>query len=111
MKSVYDPCPAGYRIPGRKHFSIFQNDGTGLAGWNYDAANGVVLIGSPTAAFPICGYMKNDGMLVSGSAIVWNARNDYEDGRVSYCMFIDGGNSRKTGKTRAFGGSVRCEAE
>ena len=110
-KSVYDPCPAGYRIPGRKHFTIFQNDGTGLSGWNYDAANGVVQIGSPVAAFPICGYLKNDGTFAGGSAIVWDARNDYENGQVSYCMFIDGGNSRKTGKTRAFGGSVRCEAE
>ena len=110
-KSVYDPCPAGYRIPGRKHFSIFQNDGTGLAGWNYDAANAVVLIGSPVAAFPICGYMNHDGTLVNGSAIVWDARNDYENGKVSYCMYIGDNNSRKTGKTRAFGGSVRCEAE
>ncbi len=110
-KSLYDPCPAGYRIPGRKHFTIFQNDGTGLPGWNYDAANGVVQLGNPAAAFPICGYLKNDGTLASGSAIVWDARNDYENGKVSYCMFIDEGNSRKTGKTRAFGGSVRCEAE
>ena len=110
-KSVYDPCPAGYRIPGRKHFSIFQNDGTGLPGWNYDAANGVVQIGSPAAAFPICGYLTNNGTFTNGSAIVWDARNDYENGKVSYCMFISEGNSKKTGKTRAFGGSVRCELE
>ena len=111
VKSIYDPCPAGYRIPGRKRFTIFQSDGSGLPGWSYDAANGVVLIGSPVAAFPICGYMKNDGTLVNGSSIVWDARNDFEDGKVSYCMFIDSGGSRKTGKTRAFGGTVRCEAE
>lgn len=110
-KSVYDPCPAGYRIPGRKHFTIFQNDGTGISGWNYDAANGVVQLGSPLAAFPICGYLQNDGTFANGSAIVWDARNDYENGKVSYCMFIDSGNSKKTGKTRAFGGSVRCEVE
>lgn len=111
VKSIYDPCPAGYRIPGRKRFSIFQNNGSTITGWNYDADNGVVLMGKPVAAFPICGYMKNDGTLVNGSSIVWDARNDMENGQVSYCMFIDGNESVKTGKTRAYGGSVRCEAE
>ena len=111
LKSVYDPCPAGYRMSMRSHFSIFKETGTGITGWNYDATNGVVLVGNPTTAFPICGYMLNDGTFVNGSAIVWDARNDYENGKVSYCMFIDAGNSSKTGKTRAFGGSVRCEVE
>lgn len=111
VKSVYDPCPNGYRIPGRKHFNIFQENGSGIAGWNYDEANGVVLIGNPTAAFPIGGYLNFDGTVVNGSSVVWDARNDYENGKVSYCMFISGNQSVKTGKTRAFGGTVRCEAE
>lgn len=111
VKSIYDPCPAGYRIPGRKRFSIFQNNGSTITGWNYDAENGVVRMGSPAATFPIGGYLSNDGTIVNGSSIVWDARNDYENGAVSYCMFISGNQSVKTGKTRAFGGSVRCEAE
>ena len=55
--------------------------------------------------------MTNDGTLVNGSSIMWDSRNDYENGKVSYCMFIDSNNTKKTGKTRAYGGSVRCEAE
>ena len=110
-KSVYDPCPTGYRIPGRKHFSIFDGNGSGLAGWNYDAVNGVLLVGSPAASFPIGGYLSYDGTVVNGSSIVWDARNDYESGKVSYSMYISGNESAKSGRTRAFGGSVRCEAE
>lgn len=110
-KSIYDPCPYGYRIPGRKHFSLFQNNGSTITPWNYDATNGVVQIGNSTAPFPLCGYLMNDGTMANGSSIVWDARNDYENGKVSYCMFIAENNSKKTGKTRAYGGSVRCEVE
>lgn len=110
-KSVYDPCPAGYRIPGRKHFSIFQNNGSTIAGWNFDAANGVVQLGSPLAYFPVCGYLQVDGTLANGSAIVWDARNDYESTKTSYSMYINNNESVKQAVTRAFGGSVRCEAE
>ena len=112
VKSIYDPCPNGYRVPGRKRFNIYnESSGSGLAGFSYDAANGFCTHGTPSAVFPITGYMTNDGTLVNGSSIMWDARNDYESGKVSYCMFIDSENTKKTGKTRAYGGSLRCEAE
>ena len=112
VKSIYDPCPPGYRIPGRKRFNIYnESSGSSLAGFSYDAENGFCTQGTPSAVFPITGYMTNDGTLVNGSSIMWDSRNDYENGKVSYCMFIDSNNTKKTGKTRAYGGSVRCEAE
>ena len=110
-KSVYDPCPAGYRVAARNKGKVFNSTGSGLAGWNFDAANGVVTVGDPASYFPICGYMKNDGTLVAGSAIVWDSRNDFESGSSSYSMYISGGESKKSGKHRAWGGSVRCMTE
>ncbi|MBO4634252.1 MAG: hypothetical protein J5669_02635 [Bacteroidales bacterium] len=111
-KSVSDPCPAGYRIPARNYSKIFsEKSNTSQVGFNYDEANYVLQIGDPVTCFPICGYMKNDGTYEAGSSIVWDSRNDYEDGTVSYCMFITGGNAGKSSKLRSYGGTVRCMKE
>jgi hypothetical protein len=110
-KTIYDPCPPGYRTPARNKGKIFTAAGSSLAGWVYNAETGVASVGSPLSYFPVCGYLSNDGSLVANSAIVWNTRNDWESETSSYCMFISGGDSAKKGRTRAFGGSVRCMTE
>ena len=109
-KAVYDPCPVGYRVPARSLGTIFKSNGSTLAGWNYDAVNGIVSVGTPLAYFPICGYIKGSGSPTSGSAIVWDSRNNFEDGG-AYSMFIDEGESIKKTMNRACGGSVRCMTE
>ena len=110
-KTIYDPCPPGYRMPARSKYTIFTSNGSTLNGFSYDAGNGIVKIGSPSAVFPVCGYLKYDGSYASGSAIVWNTRNDYESGGSSYCMYISGGETKKSGQVRANAGSVRCVNE
>ena len=108
-KALTDPCPAGYRIPTRSYCNLFSvSSNTGLKGFKYDAANAVLTAGDPATYFPICGYMKCDGTFVADEAIVWDSRNDYENGKVSYNMTIAGGNAGKESVYRTYGGSVRC---
>ncbi len=110
-KSVYDPCPVGYRMPARSKYSIFTSNGSKLNGFAYDAGNGFVKIGEPSAVFPICGYLNYNNSYVAGSAIVWDTRNDYESLTKSYCMYISGGETIKTQHKRAIAGSARCVKE
>ena len=107
-KAIYDPCPAGYRTPARSKYTIFTVNGSSHTGWNYDSGNGIVKVGTPSAVFPICGYLKPDGSLTANAAVEWNTRNDWESERLSYCMYINGGESKKAQLARATGGSLRC---
>ena len=111
LKSLYDPCPPGYRVPARNKGTIFTKSGSELAGWNYDLTNLVIQVGSPVAVIPVCGYMKNDGALTASEAILWDSRNDFESLSKSYCMYISSSGSSKTQKNRAYAGSVRCMTE
>ena len=111
VKSIYDPCPPGYRIPARSLGAIFTGNGSAITGWYYDADNHVVQLGDPLATFPICGYMKSDGTIVPDEAVVWDSRNDFEAGTVSYCMAIADGGSKKSSKARSYACSVRCMTE
>ncbi len=109
-KTIYDPCPPGYRVAGRKRAKVFESSGSSLAGWAYDADNYFFQVGDPVSTLPLCGYIKQ-GALVPAFSCVWNTHMDNDTPDLSYCQWVGDGGSAKKGRQRAFGGSIRCETE
>ena len=54
-KTIYDPCPPGYRVPTSSS-NNFWGDISTMAGWSFDKTNGWLTTGSPASVFPLCGY-------------------------------------------------------
>lgn len=55
-KTVYDPCPAGYKVPARDKEQPLMGDLSTLPNWEENAANVYVTFGDPQAVFPVSGY-------------------------------------------------------
>ena len=112
-KTIYDPCPPGYRVPNRTG-DFWSSDLTTQAGWGVNLTAGWLKLGNPAAVFPIAGY--RDDYSVGGMAKVgvrtlyWFARaNDDAKGA---------GADLRSDKSYTFGsapkarlGSVRCVKE
>ena len=61
VKTVYDPCPAGYKVVARDKEQPLMGDVTTVTGWNVDLANMIISLGDPAATFPIAGYRDDYG--------------------------------------------------
>lgn len=109
-KSMYDPCPPGYRVPARDDKKpMFTLADTG---WDYSAAN---RFSYGSIVFPVAGYIDCWGASyanVGARSHVWSANNRGVTN--AYCMYF---RSDKTPKMyssnfqKAKAGSVRCVAE
>ena len=96
-KSIYDPCPPGYRVPAcHTEQPMWSSDLSTVAGWGVAADKYVFKMGDPAAVFPFAGYRDDYGV---GSmthaydrAVIWSAQNEND---------VKG----------ARAGSVRCVAE
>ena len=111
VKTIYDPCPPGYRVAGRKRATIFTTSGSTFPNWKFDADNYFFQLGEPVSTLPLCGYLNADGTYAAGESIVWNTHMDADTPNLSYCMTVSGGASGKGQKARALGASIRCETE
>ena len=119
-KTIYDPCPAGYRVPARNtSLPFWSSDVSAQAGWSIDGDNGWLTVGDPAAVFPIAGY--RDDYSVGGTykvgvrTLYWTSRSgtgesphkgygaDLRFDKLSY------NGSGSAPKARL--GSVRCVAE
>ena len=79
-KTIYDPCPAGYRVP--KYNSELAMWHHGVAdGWSQDANNGFYKYGD--IVFPYAGYASGSSIDYAGvRAVVWSATySDKERGK------------------------------
>ena len=100
VKTIYDPCPAGFHVPERNAFSGFtqngQNDGPINSegefnkGWNFKTN-----IGNSTLFFPICGSRDRfTGVLssVGNVGFYWSAPTDRESD--AYFLWVQQGRVR-----------------
>lgn len=106
-KGVYDPCPAGYRVPA------YNNElaGWATADWTYDEAN--FFYKYSDAIFPFAGYLDDcSGSLSHGGdrSAFWSATAyDADRGRSVDVRFKSGAASHNvTSQYKARGNSVRC---
>ena len=112
-KTIYDPCPPGYRVPNRTG-DFWTSDLTAQSGWGVNVAAGWLKLGSPSAVFPIAGY--RDDYSVGGMAKV-GVRTLYWFARATDDAKAAGADLRSD-KAYTFGsapkarlGSVRCVVE
>ena len=115
-KTLYDPCPPGYRVPKKITANPFwASDLTAQAGWGVNLTAGWLKLGSPDASvFPIAGY--RDDYDVAGLAKV-GVRTLYWTSQASDDAKGPGADLRSD-KAYTFGsapkarlGSVRCTVE
>ena len=113
-KTIYDPCPAGYRVPNRAG-DFWTSDLTSKTGWAINSTAGWLQLGSPAAVFPIAGY--RDDYEVGGMAKVgvrtlyWFARAASDAAGAGADLRYDKGTFKFGSAPKARLGSVRCVVE
>lgn len=114
-KSIYDPCPPGYRVPKREDATgLFRTNLVEAEGWEYCLEGSWFKAGNPAAVFPLPGYIDSDGRLAgAGSRTdLWNAHHDGDVPGKAYGQYLyEGPTSKISAQTKARGGSVRCISE
>ena len=111
-KTIYDPCPPGYRVPARDKAQPWHGDDlSAVAGWA--EATNWFKVGEPAVVFPFAGYRDDysPGSLCHAydRAVYWTAYASAESGETAYYVNVRKGSAHKlaeAGKSR--GGSVRC---
>ena len=109
VKSIYDPCPSGWRVPPGYVFAnvTTSNDGTFDKGYSFT-------IGQSNSAlwFPAAGSRGyNTGLIkyVGTSAYYWTSASDVNDPIYGIILYFTSGNSNSaSGDNRAGGFSIRC---
>ena len=115
-KTIYDPCPPGYRVPARdKTQPMWADDFTTVGGWAVNAEQYWFAMGDPAVVFPFAGYRDDYG---PGSlshafdrAAVWSAHNDGDVKGYMMNARADKGTYVRGSSPKARGASVRCVAE
>ena len=123
VKTIYDPCPAGFKMPASNAFTSFTITGNNTStpseiningGWNY-GYNFNNKISSPDATvwFPASGYRSgNGGWLnsVGNYGFYWSAVSNNQNSGCGQ-LFGQGDVRPKGGNDRADGRAVRPVAE
>ena len=116
-KTIYDPCPPGYRVPARdKNQPFHSSDLTTQTGWSESVDNYSFTLGDPVAVFPLAGYRDDYGpdemTHAYDRAVYWTSYAS-ADGVTGNYVNVRSPNSKhaisEAGKSRA--GSVRCVVE
>ena len=83
-KTVYDPCPAGYRVPKyNEEYAMWKYNVAD--GWTSDKDNGWFKYG--TLTFPYAGYASGSSLSYSGiRSVIWSAT--YKDGERGWGIYI-----------------------
>ena len=113
-KSMYDPCPPGYRVPAcDTEQLLWASDLSTVPGWAVDEAKYLFKMGDPAAVFPFAGY-RDDYSVGSMThaydrAVIWSAQNENDvKGKM---LNVRGSSTHALGSApKARGGSVRCVA-
>jgi uncharacterized protein (TIGR02145 family) len=111
VKSEYDPCPAGYRVPSHTEWVGLINYASGT----WISANSTAGQKYGDALYlPVAGYRNNDsaGMLESRNSLgyYWSTRKYSSDGAYGLGLY-NGGAFGNYANQLSFGFSVRCIAQ
>jgi hypothetical protein len=112
VKTMYDPCPPGYRVPALEgNSSFFSGDASAAAGWEENKSQYYFTLGNPQAVFPFAGYRDDygpDSMTHAYDRAAYWSSNASSDVKGAYLNVRAGSAHAKAdaGKSRA--GSVRC---
>lgn len=116
-KTIYDPCPPGYRVPSSAS-NNFWGDLSAAAGFEADKTNGWMKFGNPAVVFPLCGYRDDYSVDAIAHAydrgLYWSASSSTDEAKPGYGRGEDArpGSSISFKETpKARGGMVRCVKE
>ena len=112
-KTMYDPCPPGYRVPYRSEYLPFTNSPADIPGWEYNADKHIFAVGVPQTYYPLSGYLSWDGSYgnVGTGERVWSSRTHDTATKAYNFRISPDGNSvsyGNSGKEKANGYAVRC---
>ena len=116
-KTIYDPCPPGYRVSKKNTANPFwSSDLTVQAGWGIDSAAGWLKLGSPEASvFPIAGYRDDYGVdalaKVGVRTLYWTSQASDDAKGPCADLRYDKGTFKFGSAPKARLGSVRCTVE
>ena len=114
-KTIYDPCPPGYRVPPMNTAVPFWAGISGQAGWSVNTTYGWITIGVPATVLPIAGYRDDysvGGMAKVGArTLFWTSKNATDTAGTGNDLRPDGGTYALKGAPKARLGSVRCVLE
>lgn len=114
-KTIYDPCPPGYRVPARDtSMPFFASDLTTVTGWSENASCNWFAMGDPAAVFPFAGYRDDYGVGSVAHAydrvFVWSAHNNGDE--KAYGIDVRAGSRHQySSAPKSRGAVVRCVAE
>jgi len=110
-KTIYDPCPAGYRVPLGSG-TAWSSSGA----WVFNLAQGWFKIGD--VVFPYCGYMDDNGGSYAKNgerSVIWNAQPDSKEMEEVLCngmaAYIKNATYDGSSARAARGATVRCVKE
>lgn len=118
-KTIYDPCPKGYRVPKRDTAQpMHGSDLSTVTGWSDVAASGdnaaYFTLGNPATVFPYCGLVCENGKYIDhlgARTFIWTAYASSSSGS-GYMMDVRLKSTHAlTSTVTARGCSVRCVAE
>ena len=116
-KTIYDPCPPGYRVPKKITANPFwSSDLTAQAGWGINSEAGWLQLGSPDASvFPIAGYRDDYGVdalaKVGSCTLYWTSQSSDDAKGPCADLRYDKGTFKFGSAPKARLGSVRCTVE
>jgi len=112
-KTIYDPCPPGYRVPARdKTQPLFSGDLSAVTGWS--DGSGYFTLGDPLTVFPYAGYRDDydPGKVakVGSRVAIWTAYASAD--KKGYHLNVRAASTHALGETaKARGGYIRCVVE
>lgn len=116
-KTIYDPCPAGYRVPKYDSSQPLQSsDLSAVAGWSDVAAAGdnaaYFTLGDPITVFPYCGLVCENGKYmdyIGGRTFIWTsgASSSSGSGRMTDVRW-NTSTHKFTSTVTSRGCSIRC---
>lgn len=118
VKTIYDPCPIGYKVPRREDIAtIVNNTLSSLATWSCGApVSGASTsftwfkLGSPSTVFPNFGLYNYDASYGRAyRSLIWSSKQ--EDAAQGKGKYIYEGPGFGSTARKSQGGSIRCIVE
>lgn len=113
-KTIYDPCPPGYKVPATSEVSLFSATSVDeITGWSYDVETShTFTAGDPVTVFPIGGYLNYNNKYDKPGLRVKIYHATAPDSYAPAIYLYDNSGSPKysaaAGQRRAVGGNIRC---
>ena len=111
-KTVYDPCPPGYRVAYRDKSEPFWGGIASATGYEFNTTYKWFKAGDPATVFPVPGYIDQGALEKEGvRAYIWSAYASSGDLNIAYQMYVNSGSISVTEQRKSRGGNIRCVVE